>query len=151
MYLFGGLGTKIVEGDNKSPEGFYTIGPKQLNPVSNYHLAMNVGYPNKLERLKGYTGNSVMIHGNCMSAGCYAMTDAGIDEIYTLVYNALKAGQQTVQVDIFPFRMNSEHMKKYTSSRSIPFWKTIKPGYDFFERNHVPAVVGVRGREYVFN
>ena len=147
----GGLGTKTVEGDNKSPEGFYTIGPKQLNPVSNYHLAMNVGYPNKLERLKGYTGNSVMIHGNCKSAGCYAMTDAGIDEIYTLVYNALKAGQQTVQVDIFPFRMNSEHMKKYASSRSIPFWKSIKPGYDLFERNHVPAVVGVRGREYAFN
>jgi len=147
----GGLGTKIVEGDNKSPEGFYTIGPEQLNPVSNYHLAMNVGYPNKLERLKGYTGNSVMIHGNCKSAGCYAMTDAGIDEIYTLVYNALKAGQQTVQVDIFPFRMNSEHMKKYASSRSIPFWKTIKPGYDLFERNHVPAVAGVRGREYAFN
>jgi murein L,D-transpeptidase YafK len=79
------------------------------------------------------------------------MTDAGIDEIYTLVYNALKAGQQTVQVDIFPFRMNSEHMKKYASSSSISFWKSIKPGYDLFERNHVPVVVGVRGREYVFN
>lgn len=147
----GGLGTKMVEGDNKSPEGFYTIGPKQLNPVSNYHLAMNVGYPNKLERLKGYTGNAVMIHGNCMSAGCYAMTDGGIDEIYTVVYKALEAGQQTVQVDIFPFRMDGEHMKKYASNASISFWRSIKPGYDLFERNHVPAVVGVRGREYAFN
>lgn len=147
----GGLGTKTVEGDNKSPEGFYTIGPKQLNPVSSYHLAMNVGYPNKLERLKGYTGNSVMIHGNCKSAGCYAMTDGGIDEIYTLFYKALEAGQQTVQVDIFPFRMDSEHMRKYAGSPSISFWKSIKPGYDLFEKNHVPAMVGVRGKEYAFN
>src|ERR1700744_6814834 len=30
----GGLGTKTENGDGKSPEGFYTIEPKQLNPVS---------------------------------------------------------------------------------------------------------------------
>jgi murein L,D-transpeptidase YafK len=55
-YYSGGLGTKTKQGDGKSPEGFYTITAKQLNPASNYHLAINIGYPNQLEQQKGYTG-----------------------------------------------------------------------------------------------
>ncbi len=74
----GGLGTKTESGDGKSPEGFYTIEPKQLNPISTYHLAINVGYPNKVEQLKGCTGDAIMIHGYCASIGCYAMTDPRI-------------------------------------------------------------------------
>jgi len=33
----------------------------------------------------------------------------------------------------------------------MPFWKTMKPGYELFERKHVPAKAGVRGKEYAFN
>lgn len=82
-YFTGGLGTKTRNGDGKSPEGFYTLTPKQLAPVSNYYLAINIGYPNELELSKGYTGNAIMIHGHCASIGCYAMTNDGIAEIYT--------------------------------------------------------------------
>ena len=146
----GGLGTKTRSGDGKSPEGFYTIEPKQLNPVSNYYLAINVGYPNKLEQLKGYTGDAIMVHGHCASIGCYAMTNPRIEEIYTLIYKAFEGGQQKIDLDIFPFRMDSEHMKAYSAYPSLAFWKTMKPGYDLFEKNHVPAVVGIRGREYAF-
>jgi len=147
----GWLGTKKQSGDGKSPEGFYIIEPRQLNPVSNYHLAINVGYPNKLEQLKGYTGNEIMVHGNCASIGCYAMTDPRIDEIFTLVYKAFEAGQQKIDLDIFPFRMDNEHMYKYSRYPSLAFWKTMKPGYDLFEKTHVPPVVGIKEREYAFN
>jgi murein L,D-transpeptidase YafK len=149
-YYSGGLGTKINRGDGKSPEGFYTVGAKQLNPVSNYHLAINIGYPNKLERLKSYTGDAIMIHGNCASIGCYAMTNPTIEEIYTLAYKALEAGQPNIGVDIFPFRMTDEHMKEFEKSPYIAFWKTMKPGYDLFEKNHLPPVVSVVNKQYAF-
>ena len=120
-FFSGGLGTKTREGDLKSPEGFYTIGPSQLNPASSYYLAINIGYPNKVERAKGCTGNAIMIHGICASDGCYAMTNDGIEEIYTLVYEAFAGGQKTMHLDIFPFRMNDAHMKKYARSSVINF------------------------------
>nr|WP_294946957.1 L,D-transpeptidase family protein [uncultured Mucilaginibacter sp.] len=149
-YYSGGLGTKTKQGDGKSPEGFYTITAKQLNPVSNYHLAINIGYPNKLEQQKGYTGNAIMVHGNCASIGCYAMTNPRIEEIYTLIYKALSAGQDKINLDIFPFQMDDYHMQVFASSHYLPFWKTMKPGYDLFEKSRVPAMASVAGREYRF-
>ena len=149
-YYLGDLGTKTRSGDNKSPEGFYTIEAGQLFPDSRYHLAMNIGYPNKLERLKGYTGDAIMIHGRCASVGCYAMTDEGIDEIYTLVYKALKSGQKKVDLAIYPFRMTDEKTKSYVASPYYSFWKTLKPGYQLFENSHVPPTVGVKNLQYVF-
>jgi murein L,D-transpeptidase YafK len=149
-YYSGGLGTKTRSGDRKSPEGFYTIERKQLNPVSKYHLAINTGYPNKVEQLKGYTGDAVMVHGYCASIGCYAMTDALIEEIYTLVYKALENGQQKINLDIFPFRMDKAHMDFYSAQPYLPFWKTMKPGYDLFEKNHIPPKVLIRGKDYAF-
>jgi murein L,D-transpeptidase YafK len=149
-YYSGGLGTKTRAGDKKSPEGFYTIGPKQLNPVSNYYLAINIGYPNKVEQLKKYTGNAVMIHGYCASIGCYAMTDPRIEEIYTLIYKAFENGQEKIKLDIFPFHMDKAHMDFYSHLPYLSFWKTLKPGYDLFEKNHVPPEVLIRGKNYVF-
>ncbi|WP_184548978.1 L,D-transpeptidase family protein [Mucilaginibacter sp. FT3.2] len=149
-YYSGNLGTKTKLGDNKSPEGFYTIEPKQLNPVSNYYLAINVGYPNKLEQLKGYTGDAIMVHGHCASVGCYAMTDPRIEEIYTLVYKAFEAGQQKINLDIFPFRMDDAHMEFYSHQPYLTFWKTMKPGYEKFEKTHLPVNYFIRGKDYAF-
>jgi murein L,D-transpeptidase YafK len=149
-YFSGGLGPKTRSGDGKSPEGFYIIEPKQLNPVSNYYLAINVGYPNKLELLKGYTGDAIMVHGRCASIGCYAMTDPGIEEIYTMVYKAFESGQPMIHLDIFPFRMDQKRMKANSSDPYISFWKTMKPGYDFFEKNHTLPNVIIKGKEYAF-
>jgi len=149
-YYSGGVGTKTRSGDGKSPEGFYTIEPKQLNPVSNYHLAINIGYPNKIEQLKGYTGDAVMIHGHCASIGCYAMTDPRIEEIYTLIYKAFEAGQQKINLDIYPFRMTKNYMDIFAQQPYMPFWKTLKPGYDLFEKNHIPAEYHIKGKDYAF-
>ena len=149
-YFTGGLGTKMREGDGKSPEGFYALTPHQLNPLSNYYLAINVGYPNKLERLKGYTGDAIMIHGHCASIGCYAMTNPRIEEIYTLVYEAFKAGQQQIRLDIFPFRMDEQHLKKFGAHAEAAFWKTMEPGYTRFEKSHLPAEFQIRHKSYAF-
>jgi murein L,D-transpeptidase YafK len=149
-YFSGGLGTKTYENDGKSPEGFYTIAAKQLNPQSNYHLAINIGYPNQLEKMKGYTGTDIMINGNCVSIGCYAMTDRVIDEIYTLVYKSLEAGQQSIPVHIFPFRLKADYLKNLSASAYYNLWSNMKPGYDLFERDHIPPQVSVVNKQYAF-
>lgn len=146
-YFSGGAGTKMRINDGKSPEGFYTITPRQLNPVSHYHLAMNIGYPNQLEKLKGYTGSDIMIHGQCVSIGCYAMTDPLIEEIYTLVYQTFKAGQTVIPLHIFPFKLNADHMKRYARS---DYWNNLKTGYDLFEKNRIPPIISVVNKQYAF-
>jgi murein L,D-transpeptidase YafK len=146
----GGLGTKTLEWDSKSPEGFYSVTPDLLNPNSAYHLGINIGYPNKLERQLKYTGDAIMIHGDCVSIGCYAMDDPTIEEIYTLVYEAFLHGQKTINIGIFPFKMDDAHMKTYANSSNIHFWENLKPGFDIFQNTHIPPVVSVSNKQYVF-
>jgi len=45
--------------------------------------------------------------------GCYAMTDTVMDEIYQYAELALKNGQQSINIHIFPFKMTDENMKKF--------------------------------------
>jgi murein L,D-transpeptidase YafK len=146
----GGLGTKTRDHDGMCPEGYYTVAPTQLNPVSTYHLAMNIGYPNVYDQQHGYTGNSIMIHGYCASIGCYAMTDPMIEEIYTMVYEALLNGQKSVPVNIFPFKLTSANIDKYSNYPYVQFWQHLKPGYDIFEHTHVPPEVAVVNKQYSY-
>jgi murein L,D-transpeptidase YafK len=149
-FFSGGLGTKMRDGDSKSPEGYYTIKPSQLNPMSTYHLSINVGYPNVLEKQLKYTGDAIMIHGDCVSIGCFAMTDPVIEEVYTLVYEAFLHGQKSIELNILPFKMDDAHMKTYASSPNIAFWRNLKTGYDIFQRTHMPPIVSVNNKSYVF-
>ena len=79
----GDLGPKTREGDRQAPEGFYSISPAQMNPRSAYYLSFNTGYPNAYDKSLGHTGSELMVHGDCSSRGCYAMTDEQIAEIYS--------------------------------------------------------------------
>ena len=89
----GDLGPKVHEGDRQAPEGFYAITPDLMNPNSNYYLAINTGFPNAYDKANGRTGALLMIHGDCSSRGCYAMTDEQIGEIYSLAREAFLGGQ----------------------------------------------------------
>src|SRR3954466_2753235 len=80
----GDLGPKVREGDRQAPEGFYSITPGQMNPQSAYYPSFNIGYPNAFDKALGRTGSQLMVHGDCSSRGCYAMTDEQIAEIYSL-------------------------------------------------------------------
>jgi len=144
----GTLGPKEREGDAQSPEGFYSVTASKLNPRSNYHLSFDIGYPNAYDRSLGRTGSFIMVHGNCVSIGCFAMTDPGIEEIYLLAQAALEKGQKSVAVHVFPFRMTAENTRQHASSRWAPFWSELKAGYDAFEAKHVPPDVDVNGGHY---
>lgn len=147
----GDLGPKIKEGDRQSPEGFYTITPALMNPRSNYYLAFNTGFPNKFDRAHGRTGSDLMVHGDCSSRGCYAMTDHGIAEIYALARESFKGGNASFQVQIFPFKMTPANLAQQSSNPHLAFWKDIKEGYDLFEIDKQPPAWDVCERQYVFN
>ncbi|BDH46991.1 transpeptidase [Salmonella enterica subsp. enterica serovar Choleraesuis] len=145
----GGLGPKRRQGDFKSPEGFYTVQRGQLKPDSRFYKAINIGFPNEYDRQHGYDGRFLMIHGACVSVGCYAMTDSGIDQIFQYVTGALVFGQPGVQVSIFPFRMTDANMRRHQYSYYSDFWKQLKPGYDYFTQNHIPPQISVVNGNYV--
>lgn len=146
----GRLGAKLRTGDLQSPEGFYFVTSNHMNPSSRFHLSFDLGYPNAYDRYYRRTGSALMVHGDCVSIGCYAMTDAGIEEIYTLADAALRRGQPFFRVHIFPFRMTACNMQRHDNSRWQEFWQNLKEGYDFFERAGRPPNVEVRDGRYVF-
>lgn len=147
----GDLGPKLKEGDRQSPEGFYTVGKSQLKPDSRFHRAFNIGFPNQFDKANGRTGSFIMVHGDCVSIGCYAMTDDLIDEIYFLVESALNKGQKEFPVHIFPFRMTNKNMQKHKSHMWFSFWQNLKTGYDIFEKSHIPPNISVEDKAYSFN
>src|SRR5438067_8822032 len=147
----GELGPKKVEGDRQAPEGFYSISPGLMNPNSNYYLAINTGFPNAYDRANGRTGAFLMIHGDCSSAGCYAMTDEQIGEIYALAREAFFGGQKSFQVQAYPFRMTPLNMARHRNSPHMAFWRMLKEGYDHFEVTQQEPKVDVCDRRYVFD
>jgi murein L,D-transpeptidase YafK len=147
----GNLGPKLMQGDHQAPEGFYDITPDQMNPNSSEYLAFNTGFPNAFDRSHGRTGSFLMVHGGCRSVGCYAMTDYAMDEIYGLVDEAFKGGQEKVQLQAFPFRMTAQNLAGHAGDPNRPFWEMLKTGSDSFLASERPPRVAVCDRRYVFN
>jgi murein L,D-transpeptidase YafK len=93
------VGAKQEEGDMKTPEGLYWIDWR--NPESDYHLSLHVSYPSDEDTARAAeravnAGFDIMIHGiangggwigafhrlHDWTAGCIALTDEEIDELY---------------------------------------------------------------------
>ena len=146
----GELGPKIKTGDRQAPEGFYTITPGLMNPNSSQYLAINTGFPNAYDRANGRTGSFLMIHGGCSSAGCYAMTDEQIAEIYALAREAFFGGQTSFQLQAYPFRMTPLNMARHRNSPHMAFWTMLKEGHDHFEVTRLEPRVGVCEKRYIF-
>jgi murein L,D-transpeptidase YafK len=96
------VGPKVKTGDKKTPEGVYVIDSK--NAKSRFHLALHISYPNTADRERAHKlgvspGGGVEIHGleskyawvgslhrqADWTAGCIAVTNPEIEEIYRLV------------------------------------------------------------------
>lgn len=146
----GGLGPKLREGDRQAPEGFYRVGKLQLNPNSRHHLSFNLGFPNAYDRQLGRTGSDLMVHGGCTSIGCYAITDAKVDEVYAVVEAALGAGQDAVDVHAFPFRLTDAALAAQAGNPWLGYWRNLKEGYDLFEQSATLPAVGACKGEYRF-
>ncbi len=144
----GLLGPKLKQGDRQAPEGFYFVTPGRLNPNSRFHLSFDLGYPNAYDRAHGRTGKYLMVHGACVSAGCYAMTDPGIEEIWKFVTTAFRKGQKRIAVHAFPFRLTARNLARHGASPWAAFWQDLKVGYDLFEATRLPPRVYVCRKRY---
>ena len=147
--MSGVLGPKRARGDWQVPEGFYEI--KDFLRNSSYYLSLKLNYPNASDRLlkkNKDAGGDICIHGNCASAGCIAITDEPIKEVYWLAVQAKHNGQTSIPVHIFPARLSEPKLAILRQTYSnhpalIAFWENLKPGYDFFEKNKKLPVVQV--------
>ncbi len=137
----GELGPKRKEGDLQVPEGFYEI--KSFNPTSNFHLSMQVNYPNRSDRVlsdQDHPGGEIYLHGNCASIGCIAIEDDPIEEVYLM---ALDAKVRPVRIDLFPRRLDQAGLKAGEGDPNLEFWKQLAPGFSAFEKNHRPPEVKI--------
>lgn len=91
-------GDKQFEGDGRTPEGTYFI--DRLNPNSQFHLSLGISYPDANDRSQAAAagvdpGGDIFIHGSDgrrprrnpedWTAGCIAVSDAEIEEIWRRV------------------------------------------------------------------
>ncbi|HUD27626.1 MAG TPA: L,D-transpeptidase family protein [Novosphingobium sp.] len=93
------VGPKRFEGDERTPEGRYTI--DWGNPKSAYHLSLHISYPNEADRAYAArfgrsAGGMIMIHGQPVgwtsgrvpgdwTDGCIAVSDAEIEALWDAV------------------------------------------------------------------
>ena len=147
----GDLGPKLHEGDRQAPERFYTITPELMHPNSNYYLAINTGFPNSFDKANDRDGTFLMIHGNCWSSGCYAMTDDQMEEIYSLARDSLLGSQPSFQIQAFPFRLTPANLARHRTNPNMAFWTMLKIGNDHFEATHLEPRVDVCNRTYIFD
>ncbi|HTQ09003.1 MAG TPA: L,D-transpeptidase family protein [Fimbriimonadaceae bacterium] len=143
----GGPGPKRREGDDQVPEGVYRV--SELNPHSHFDLSLKVDYPNKADRILGapHPGGDIFIHGNHVSAGCLAMTDPKIEEIYPIA----AAAREPIPVHIFPCRMEGDGYRALRRQYPalVGFWDQLEPIYRAFEvTRRVPKVEVTNGGAY---
>ncbi|MFT6223358.1 MAG: murein L,D-transpeptidase YafK [Paracoccaceae bacterium] len=103
---FAPVGHKQIEGDGRTPEGSYLI--DRRNPNSSFHLSIGIDYPNArdiavAEAMGKSPGGEIFIHGQPTlgsangpdwTAGCIAVENPEIEEIYAMVQNG-------TQIDLF--------------------------------------------------
>jgi murein L,D-transpeptidase YafK len=153
-------GPKRARNDLQTPEGFYYI--NNFNPQSGFHLSLGVNYPNEADVILNAKdsrpdGGDIYIHGGCKTAGCVALTDEAIKEVYVIAMEARDNGQTRIPVHIFPAHMSEEGLNQLTrvfgkeDPSLVSFWTNLKTGYDYFETSRKLPLVSVnkRGR-YLF-
>ncbi len=94
------MGHKRFEGDERTPEGLYTI--DRRNPRSSFHLSLGISYPNAQDRAFAAqygrsAGGDIFIHGQPTGRpgrmrgdwtdGCIALTNREIEELWQIVPN----------------------------------------------------------------
>jgi hypothetical protein len=117
----GKKGPKLRQGDKQVPEGVYRV--VRLNPNSNYHLSMKLNYPNEFDQFhadregRSEPGSDIYIHGDSVSAGCLAMGDAAIEELFVL---AAHVGPESIKVIIAPRDPRSRPLDPHEPG--LPSW-----------------------------
>jgi murein L,D-transpeptidase YafK len=153
------MGPKRMEGDYQVPEGFYYI--NEFNPNSNYHLSLGLNYPNASDKILSDSvrpGNDIYIHGNCVSTGCIAISDAPIEELYLIASTVKAEGQDFIPVHVYPVKYNvkksADYLAETTKANAVlqNFSTQLKEAFDYFEeKKQLPVIMINRKGQYLVN
>lgn len=117
----GKLGPKLKEHDMQIPEGIYKL--VSFNPFSSFHLSLMINYPNPWDKKKAaeehrrQLGNNIFIHGSNLSAGCLAIGNKAIDQLFYLVR---QVGLKHTKLIIAPNDLRCKSAK--TPKTGQPVW-----------------------------
>ncbi|MBZ0118523.1 MAG: L,D-transpeptidase family protein [Sandaracinaceae bacterium] len=147
--LSGDVGPKRRQGDRQAPEGFYFV--DRFNPHSRHVVSLGLSYPNDADRAASRArrlGGDIFIHGGCSSAGCFAVGDRATEEIYSAALAAREAGQDRIDVHVYPARLTPRRFARLVRERPRhrAFWASLRPAYDRFQRTHEPAPISIDAR-----
>jgi murein L,D-transpeptidase YafK len=155
----GTIGPKRLEGDYQMPEGFYYI--NEFNPNSNFHLSLGLNYPNASDKILSdslHPGNSIYIHGKCLSTGCIAIDNNPIEELYLLASYVKDAGEEFIPVHVFPVKYNVKKSFEYLAQISKDnqplqqFAISLKTAFDYFEdKKQLPLIMVNKKGQYIVN
>jgi murein L,D-transpeptidase YafK len=131
----GGPGRKLKEGDRQVPEGFYEV--TVFNPRSKFHLSLGINYPNEADLVVAnaeHPGGEIYIHGGCLSVGCCALTNQGVEPLYVLCDAARQAQKPQPKVLILPCRFSQTTMdwSSVEWAQWQSFWTGLQQGYHWF-------------------
>ncbi len=129
-------------------EGLYAITQNQMRPAGVAYLGFGFGWPNAYDQKRGWKGAPSLVQAGCNTGRHYGLTDQDMEEVYTMVYFALRAGQASVPLHIFPFQMSPFKMLQVGTGAKANFWKELAPAWQAFERTKTPPQVRVQGRRY---
>lgn len=157
--LSGTMGPKRMDGDYQVPEGCYYI--KSFNPLSNYHLSLELNYPNASDKLLSDSikpGSDIYIHGGCLTQGCIPIKDLPMEELYVLAAYAQLEGQDFIPVHIFPIKYDQEKSREFLKKSSkddpeyIAFIEKMKAVFLQFQVSRQLPIIGInqRGEYSVF-
>ncbi|MFY0611033.1 MAG: L,D-transpeptidase family protein [Hyphomicrobiaceae bacterium] len=143
----GGLGPKLRQGDRQVPEGVYRI--VYLNPRSAYHVSLRVNYPNAFDRKmarkekRKKLGGDIMVHGKRSSAGCLAMGDDAVEELFVL---SARTGYSKTRIIIAPtdFRTKNRPLFKPGQPKWLPqLYTQIASAMKEFKSPPQPPAMGL--------
>ena len=135
-------GTKLQQGDGKTPEGFYTckimygsrndfmwikLNRKEINNYGTVgygsSFKMCIDYPLQIDKNrtrkilgKANPGGAICLHGNCVTAGCISFENKNFLPVFLSSRYHLSKTYGYPKIQIFPFRF-SDHSKETISKK----------------------------------
>lgn len=155
-------GPKLIIGDGKTPEGFYTCDlsygsqfwwmwiklskadvDKQGKPNVGSSFKICTSYPNAADQfrtklfVKGKTpGAEICIHGNCVSAGCISFNNRVFLSVFYFAYHHNTSKYGAIQLHLFPFHFSEKNKIQYAGSYELMNSKSLTAFFNNLEEGY---------------
>jgi murein L,D-transpeptidase YafK len=98
------LGPRLRSAPDRVPEGIYRINAQSLSTRSGRYLGVAIGWPTAVDRRfdTKVPDGAVLLDGRCAGDGSIGLTDQDMEEVFTLLWAALQAGQSVINFHIYP-------------------------------------------------